>query len=198
MDFMNWKKTMKGGKNMKKKTGLIMILLMAASLITVPLALAQENDKVLEDLNNDGFVDRTDMKMMLNNWGPCENETRCYDVTDDKKVDVRDLLQLLGAWNPRPSPDLNNDGKIDKLDLDILIEAWGECNDTSCNADLNNDGEVGIRDLLILLRSWSDSQDPIPTYPNFRAELQEDRPYYRDARIFEQPLKPFLEISLTK
>ncbi len=57
-----------------------------------------------------------------------------------------------------PSPkiaDLNDDGSVDVIDLLLLLEAWGPCEDpVDCNADFNGDGVVCVLDLLILLNSW--------------------------------------------
>ena len=47
------------------------------------------------------------------------------------------------------SADLNNDGTIDGIDLDILIGNWG-----NSQCDLNGDAIVGIEDLEFLLNCW--------------------------------------------
>jgi len=52
-----------------------------------------------------------------------------------------------------PQADLNGDGVVNVLDLLILLESWGSCD--QCLADLNSDGVVNIQDLLILLEGWT-------------------------------------------
>jgi hypothetical protein len=67
-------------------------------------------------------------------------------------------VQALAATctaTPTPTPakpgDLNNDGKVDVLDLSVLLSAWGTANTT---ADVNKDGSVNFFDLSILLAHW--------------------------------------------
>jgi spore coat protein A, manganese oxidase len=53
--------------------------------------------------------------------------------------------------------DLNCDGVVDVLDLLIMLDNWGECEDCmpgACPADLNGDCAVDVLDLLILLDNW--------------------------------------------
>ena len=51
--------------------------------------------------------------------------------------------------------DLNNDGKVNVLDLSVLLSRW---NLTGVNtADLNNDGKVNVLDLSVLLSNWGKS-----------------------------------------
>lgn len=51
--------------------------------------------------------------------------------------------------------DLNGDGVVNVLDLLILLEAWGACEDPNdCPADLDGNGVVNVLDLLILLENW--------------------------------------------
>lgn len=56
---------------------------------------------------------------------------------------------------PTPSPqpssgDLNGDGKINNLDLEILLNNW-----LTTNADLTNDSNTNEKDLTLLLANWS-------------------------------------------
>ena len=51
------------------------------------------------------------------------------------------------------SGDLNSDGKVDIIDLGILLSNWGST--TKPPADLNQDGYVDIIDLGIMLSNWS-------------------------------------------
>jgi hypothetical protein len=65
--------------------------------------------------------------------------------------------------DPGPSPtpdevqgDLNGDGRVNILDLSILLSNWNRTtgNLTNPKADLNGDGKVDILDLSILLSRW--------------------------------------------
>ncbi len=60
-----------------------------------------------------------------------------------------------GLSGPPPaagSADLNGDGKVDVIDLGILLSAWGQT--TKPKADINQDGRVDVVDLGILLSKW--------------------------------------------
>jgi hypothetical protein len=60
-----------------------------------------------------------------------------------------------GPSTPANPADLNGDGVVDVLDLLILLDAWGDCqNCENCTADLNGDCAVDALDLLMLLDSW--------------------------------------------
>ncbi|HRP63731.1 MAG TPA: hypothetical protein PK400_10585 [Phycisphaerales bacterium] len=60
-----------------------------------------------------------------------------------------------GASGPVNPADLNNDGRVDVLDLLLLLGAWGVCPPFElCLADLNGSGSVDVQDLLILLSNW--------------------------------------------
>jgi hypothetical protein len=50
-----------------------------------------------------------------------------------------------------PTGDLNGDGRVDALDLTVLLAAWG----TSGSGDMNGDGTVNGLDLTDLLAQWS-------------------------------------------
>ncbi len=74
--------------------------------------------------------------------------------------------QEIGAVNPTPTPtptptpppvggkkgDLNNDGRVDVIDLGIFLSNWGST--ARPPSDLNQDGKVDIIDLGILLSNW--------------------------------------------
>jgi len=50
--------------------------------------------------------------------------------------------------------DINNDGVVDKKDLNIMFDEWGKCE--ACTSDLNEDGRVTINDMMDLFAAWSD------------------------------------------
>ena len=47
--------------------------------------------------------------------------------------------------------DLNRDGAVNGVDLDIMLSQWGE----DGSADLNGDGVVSSGDLSIMLEEWT-------------------------------------------
>jgi len=67
-----------------------------------------------------------------------------------------EMLQVLAAL-PIPG-DINLDGNVDLIDLEILINNWGvsDCSEPSwCEgADLDKNGQVNIDDLEIMLDNW--------------------------------------------
>jgi len=56
---------------------------------------------------------------------------------------------------PITSSDLNSDGKVDVIDLGILLSSWGQT--TKPKADINQDAKVDVVDLGILLGKWGTS-----------------------------------------
>ena len=55
----------------------------------------------LSDLNASGSVDVSDLLIMLEQWGDCDNlPATCHsDLNGDGLVEVDDLLQLLDEWS---------------------------------------------------------------------------------------------------
>jgi hypothetical protein len=58
---------------------------------------------------------------------------------------------------PIPTPkllmgDLNSDGKVNVLDLSLLLSAWGRAGGTG---DINHDQIVNVVDLSMLLSRWT-------------------------------------------
>lgn len=70
------------------------------------------------------------------------------------------MVQLCAGAPPDCSADLNGDGSVDALDLFILLQAWGPCEDPDdCAADIaGNDGVVNIEDLSVMLQQWGTCQ----------------------------------------
>jgi hypothetical protein len=60
---------------------------------------------------------------------PTVGDHRCrYDINDDQRVDQLDLSILLKAWGTSFSAaDGNNDGLVDAIDMIELIADWGMC-----------------------------------------------------------------------
>lgn len=76
-----------------------------------------------------------------------------YSPPEDRNLYV-DKITIDKTISPPPTPkaDLNNDGKVDIIDLGILLSNWGKT--TKPPADLNQDGKVDVIDLGILLSNW--------------------------------------------
>lgn len=55
------------------------------------------------------------------------------------------------------SADLDGDGKVDGVDLGILLTQWGAC--SRCASDFNGDGAVDCIDQEYLLGNWGDCPD---------------------------------------
>ncbi|GAB4191701.1 MAG: hypothetical protein Kow00105_05750 [Phycisphaeraceae bacterium] len=69
---------------------------------------------------------------------------------------VGDPLMTLRPWVPG---DVNHDGLVNLVDLNILLACWeevvGEDDYDHNDADLNGDGWIGFQDLNIVLTNWS-------------------------------------------
>lgn len=93
-----------------------------------------------------------------------EQNLRSGTVNIDGINEGEDWQGFLGAGrlfipdalpNDDNSPDLNQDGSVNAVDLLILLSSWGPCGDCAdCRADLNDDCAVGSVDLIILLGNW--------------------------------------------
>jgi len=59
-----------------------------------------DRDDVVGDLNRDGFVDGSDLAILIGGWGPCVKGCCMADINGDGVVDGNDLAILLGHWNP--------------------------------------------------------------------------------------------------
>jgi len=76
-------------------------------------------------------------------------------------VNVGDLLDLLAKWGPCENNgsfcdhDFNEDGKISKIDLEVLLAFWGqELNVSFGDPDVNGDGHIDVTDLLQVLAAF--------------------------------------------
>ncbi len=57
------------------------------------------------------------------------------------------------------NPDINNDSKIDALDLSILLTNWDKQDATIQDGDINSDSKVDALDLSLLLENWSQTNE---------------------------------------
>ena len=112
---------------------LLVGLLAAAGLVLAPSAPAGE---VICDCNANGVEDAKDI---AGGKSVDRNENGVPDECDECVTCF---------------PDLNCDGRIDVLELLMILQNWGACAGScpdDCPEDLNLDGSVGIDDLLIFL-----------------------------------------------
>lgn len=115
----------------------------------------------LVDFNRDGVVGCFDKKFVLGNWGPCDGvET---DLDGDGDVDGDDISVLVAAYGtcahyvPQTGAllplDLDNNGRIDQNDADIVTCFWGAATTALPNVDFDADGRVDAADLDVVLRA---------------------------------------------
>ena len=51
--------------------------------------------------------------------------------------------------------DINGDGNVNVLDLNLVIVGWGPCEDPSALCfDVNDDGVVNVFDLIEVIEQW--------------------------------------------
>jgi peptidoglycan/xylan/chitin deacetylase (PgdA/CDA1 family) len=66
------------------------------------------------------------------------------------------ITNITNPTQPTTKPgDLNGDGKVDALDLSVLLANWNKTGVTAAQGDVNGDGTVNALDLSILLMNWS-------------------------------------------
>lgn len=63
----------------------------------------------------------------------------------------------VGGGGTLPAADLNGDGRVDILDFNFLLAAWGAASSApfGAGADLNRDGKIDIVDFTLLLARWN-------------------------------------------
>src|SRR6185437_4408846 len=73
------------------------------------------------------------------------------------------LVTSFAASNPNLMGDLNNDNKVDALDLSLVLSNF---NATTTNGDANSDGKVNILDLSIVLSHYGQTASSGYTIPS--------------------------------
>ncbi len=106
--------------------------------------------KLIDWNNNVMTVSKGGLKCIydFNNWlysGNCDSDKTSPPVTTTVPTTTTTISST-------KTGDLNNDRKIDVIDLGILLSSWGRTDKPP--ADLNQDGRVDIVDLGILLSLW--------------------------------------------
>jgi len=72
------------------------------------------------------------------------------EVSNTSFNEVDNILELMGVYNTSINPDLNNDGVVDNLDIQLLIIDYNKTyQDTDIsNYDFNSDGIIDIFDII--------------------------------------------------
>ena len=118
----------------------------------------EEGPSVTVTLQWASYYDASDQCSLSRIWGGI------HPRVDD--IPGRKMGQLIGpqAWEKAQSywlpPDLcpwdmNEDGLIDGIDLNIVLGAWGFC--PGCRADIDGDGVVNGLDLALVISHWNES-----------------------------------------
>jgi hypothetical protein len=105
-------------------------------------------------INNMGFLKTTEHLLGLSYLG-CATGTEPGTSTacpTGSTSDFSSAFNLAPGGSVTGKGDLNNDGRVDVLDLSILLSHW-QTNYTA--ADINKDGIVDILDLSILLSNYT-------------------------------------------
>ncbi len=87
------------------------------------------------------------------------------DCNDDGEVDYAQILAgaltdydsdgIPDVCDPAPCfGDIIEDGRVDAIDLAVLLSVWGTSGGDYLAADINQDGTVGAQDLSFVLASW--------------------------------------------
>jgi hypothetical protein len=99
------------------------------------------NNSVNADIFNDGFIDNLDIELLRNNW-TADIALESGDVDYNQCVDSADWNQVMQWYGGPVLPgqqhsyrvDLNPDGVIDDIDLQMVINNWcGGCVNDPCN-----------------------------------------------------------------
>ena len=110
--------------------------------------------KMNVDLNNDGIVNVYDLNLQLANYGSdnAKFDHNHDGVSDQQDIDV--LLSFWGMEGQImiENPDIDGDGIVGSTDLGLLLANYGS---EGGAYDLNNDGKVNQSDLDLLLGFWT-------------------------------------------
>jgi len=83
------------------------------------------------------------------------NSDGALDVATANSHGSGDISVHLNAGFALNTSNLNDDGRVNGIDLAQLLQSWGDCeNGFPCSADLNCDQQVNGLDLATLLTNW--------------------------------------------
>ncbi len=102
-----------------------------------------------------GSLDHPAMYLSLNTLGSMVLDidgNRMDAVFLDSNGSVRDSFTVIKGSDTPADPDLNSDGRVNSLDIGILMSRWGG---SDSGADLDRNGVVADEDLQMLLEAWS-------------------------------------------
>jgi len=102
------------------------------------------------DVDRNDIVNESDLLVLINNWGLCEESAGATWPGDSEELAAGFTTRL--SRNNR-NADLDNNGIVDKADLELLYAAWGSSIKGS-RADLDANGKVDTFDLIELLANW--------------------------------------------
>jgi len=120
-----------------------------------------QDDPISDPVNdNDPEGDDDDEQNPDDPSDEVDDELLVGDLNDDKCVNEKDLKIIEGFWllsGPYSikSPDINNDGMVDVIDLLSVVGSFGAC-DFGDHADLNNDMVVSDKDKKIVEAFWGE------------------------------------------
>lgn len=109
------------------------------------------------------------------NAGPTGEEMKCSDFDADGEVGSADLAALLGEFGRCRDCeyDINDDGVVNRRDVDLLMEQWGSTDCATaheaeiCESDLDGDGVIDNGDLAMVLGNYG-------ACPESEADLNDD------------------------
>ncbi len=102
------------------------------------------------DFNENGFVGRGDLLILLGNWGDCGVKG---DLNDDGGVDVQDLDQVTADLGLQCRIDLDHNGRVAGIDQHLAEMAWFGDPDYHPMADIDESGGLDPTDLLVVVRA---------------------------------------------
>ncbi len=74
-------------------------------------------------------------------------------------VEVNQVLKVVEKGEQPPRGDINLDGKIDILDLLIIVAHFGESSTSNTRYDINRDGKIDLEDVVFVVKSIEENQD---------------------------------------
>ena len=102
------------------------------------------------DVDRNDIVDELDLLILLANWGVCSEAANAGWPGEFDEV-AKMFTPRISRNNT--NADLDNNGIVDRADLERLHAAWGPCEKGS-KADLDANGKVDSADLIILFANW--------------------------------------------